>query len=154
MNTKCLSVIAVLMLVILGGAYKFIVEGSTSESTDGRLAIHLNASERDLVLKEMRSFLVSVQQIAKGISEDNMDRVSKYARQAGAAAQEEVPVTLVGKLPLEFKKLGFDTHRKFDLLALDAESLGDGNHALKQLTELMENCVGCHAGHRLVAVEN
>ena len=130
MNNKCLSVIVVLVLVIVGGAYKFIVEGSTSESTDGRLAIHLNASERDLVLKEMRSFLISVQQIAKGISEDNMDHVSTYARKVGAAAQEEVPVTLVGKLPLEFKKQGFDTHKKFDLLALDAESLGDDGHAL------------------------
>ena len=114
------------------------------------MAIHLDASERDLVLEEMRGFLVSVQQIAKGISEDNMEHVAAYARRAGSSAQGEMPATLIGKLPLAFKKLGFDTHSRFDTLALDAESLGDGSHALDQLTTLMENCVACHAGYRFV----
>ena len=55
----------------------------------------------------------------------------------------------MGKLPIEFKQLGFDTHTKFDQLAMDAEDLEDGNHALSQLATLMENCVGCHAAYRL-----
>ncbi len=59
-----------------------------------------------------------------------------------------VPGTLMGKLPLEFKKLGFDTHTRFDQLALDAEQLGDPGHSLTQLAELMQNCVACHAAYR------
>jgi len=149
MNKKCISAITVLLIVILGGAYKFLIQGSVSESPDGRKAIHLTAYERDLVLKEMRAFLVSVQQITKGISENDMARVTEYAKKAGRAAQQEVPVTLMGKLPLSFKKLGFDTHSKFDFLAMDAESLADSSHALTQLATLMENCVACHAAHRL-----
>ncbi|NOY15605.1 MAG: cytochrome c, partial [Gammaproteobacteria bacterium] len=54
-----------------------------------------------------------------------------------------------GKLPLAFKKLGFDTHAKFDQLAMDANDLGDRDHTLQQLSTLMENCVACHAAYRI-----
>ena len=138
----------------MGGAYKFLIQGSVSSDTDGRTAIHLTAGERDLVLKEMRAFLESVQQITKGISNNDMRLVAEYAKKVGSAAQNEVPGTLIGKLPIAFKKLGSDTHAKFDLLALDAESLGDSSHSLKQLSELMENCIACHATHRFEVREN
>jgi mono/diheme cytochrome c family protein len=148
-NKFYLVIITLLLLVIAGGAYKFIVQGSVTESSDGRRTIHLSASERNLVLGEMRAFLASVQQITQGVAESNMERVVEYAKKAGRAAQGEVPGSLVGKLPLEFKKLGFDTHSKFDQLALDAESLGDANQVSTQLAELMQNCVGCHAVYRI-----
>jgi len=65
------------------------------------------------------------------------------------AAQSAVPGTLIGKLPIEFKKLGFDTHLKFDQLALNAEDFGDNNQVLIQLSNLMQNCVACHAAYRI-----
>jgi len=145
----CWVVVILLVLLSSGMAYKFIIQGSTVTSSDGRLSILLKEGERDLVLAEMRGFLEAVQQITTGIAEDDMDAVSKAARKVGAVAQGAVPGSLIGKLPLEFKKLGFDTHTRFDQLALDAEQLGDGGHALAQLTTLMKNCVGCHAGYRL-----
>ena len=46
-------------------------------------------------------------------------------------------------------ELGFDTHQRFDRLAMDAAELGDKMVALKQLSELMLNCVGCHAAYRI-----
>ena len=148
MSKICSVVIVLLLLVIAGGIYKFIFQGSASEGTDGRMAIHLNTGERDLVLTEMRAFLESIQQVTKGIAADDMKLVAEYARKSGKAAQGAVPGTLVGKLPIQFKKLGFDTHAKFDQLALDAEEFGDSEHALLQLSLLMENCVGCHAAYR------
>ena len=149
MNKTYNIIITILVLIIIGGIYKFIFQGSVSNASDGRTAIHLTESEKNLVLEEMRAFLVSVQQITTGISQNNMALVVKYAKKVGKAAQGEVPGTLMGKLPLAFKKLGFDTHTKFDALALDAESLADESHALKQLTILMQNCVACHATYRL-----
>ena len=149
MSKKCLLVTGLLLLVIIAGAYKFMIQGSVTETTDGRMAIHLNAGERDLILQEMRAFLASVQKITKGISENDMALVAEHAKKVGKAAQGEVPGTLVGKLPMAFKKLGFDTHSKFDQLALDAESFGDSSHALEQLSVLMQNCIACHAGHRI-----
>ena len=48
--------------------------------------------------------------------------------------------------------LGFDTHRRFDQLALDAEQLGDTQHSLQQLAKLMANCVSCHASYRIDSI--
>lgn len=149
MNTKYLSIIVILLLIIAGGAYKFIFEGSTTESTDDRTEILLNDNERNMVLAEMRAFLASVQQINQGLAENNMERVAEYARKSGKAATGGMPGTLMGKLPLAFKKLGFDTHAKFDQLAMDANDLGDRDHTLQQLSTLMENCVACHATYRI-----
>lgn len=149
MNKKCSLIIIFLLLVIAGGIYKFIFQGSVSDSADGRSAIHLNGGERDLVLGEMRLFLESVQQIIIGINNEDMSLVSAAARKVGSAAQAAVPGTLMGKLPAEFKALGFDTHSKFDELAKNAEQLGDPQHSLKQLSVLMNNCVSCHAGYKI-----
>ena len=148
MGNKCLVIIALLLFIIAGGTYKFLFQGSVAESTDGRMSIRLDAGERDLVLTEMRQFLESIQKITEGIIEDDMNLVAEYARNSGRAAQGAVPGTLVGKLPMQFKKLGSDTHAKFDQLALDAEEFGDGGHVLSQLSTLMQNCTGCHAAYR------
>ncbi len=149
MNKKCLAITVILLSIIAAGFYKFILQGSTAESTDGRIEILLSDSERNLVLTEMRAFLSSVQQINQGLSENNMELVAEQARKSGKAAQAGMPGTLVGKLPLQFKKLGGDTHAKFDQLALDADDLGDRDHVLEQLSTLMKNCVSCHATYRI-----
>ena len=128
--------------------YKFIIQGDVEKIDDNRIAIQLTNGERDLVLSEMRIFLQSIQQITSGVSTDDMSLVADSARQSGANAQMAVPGTLIGKLPIGFKKLGFDTHAKFDELALDAEQLGDGSHTLSQLNALLENCVSCHATYK------
>ena len=149
MHKKCLTTVILLLLIIAAGFYKFILQGSTTQSTDERTTILLNATERNLVLAEMRSFLTSVQQISKGISENDMKLVAQFARKSGKSAQAEVPGTLMGKLPLPFKRLGGDTHKKFDQLAMDAEDLEDGAHALEQLSTLLQNCVNCHTAYRI-----
>ena len=145
----CWSLVIVFGVATFGMAYKFIIQGSVEQGTDGRLAVQLNAGERDFVLTEMRTFLESVQQITQGITENNMEMISKAARMVGNAAQQQAPGPLIAKLPLEFKKLGFDTHSKFTQLALDAEQLGDKQHTLNQLSELMQNCVACHATYKI-----
>ncbi len=149
MNKKCTVIIVLLLLVIGGGVYKFIFQGSVSESTDGRIAIHLNGGERDLVLGEMRMFLENVQQIIIGVNENDMARIAESARIVGRAAQAAVPGTLLGKLPAEFKALGFDTHSKFDELASNAEQFGDPAYSLRLLSDLMNNCVSCHAAYKI-----
>lgn len=55
-----LGLIAIVLWAITAGVFGyFFVRGWTSVSTDGRAAIHLAASERDLVLGEMRQMLHS-----------------------------------------------------------------------------------------------
>jgi len=149
MSKICWGLVVVLAVVSGTLAYKFLLRGAVVPASDGRSAILLAPGERDLVLAEMRAFLQSVQEIAAALGEGSLDDVAEAARRVGVAAQHEVPSSLVGKLPGEFKLLGFDTHRKFDQLALDAEQLGDADHTLVQLGELMRNCLACHAAYRI-----
>lgn len=144
----CWFSVFVLVLILTGLTYKFVVQGEVAETVDGRTAILLEKHERDLVLSEMRTFLESVQQITGGISDKDMTRVAEAAQKSGMSSQADVPGSLVGKLPLSFKQLGFDTHTKFDELALDARDLGDRDHTLSQLTAILNNCVACHAAYR------
>jgi len=147
---KLCWILLLILAVISGGmAWKFIYSGETVTAADGREALLLEPAERNLVLAEMRAFLASVQAIVQGAQEKDMAAVTQAARRVGAAAQGAVPGSLMKKLPLDFKRLGFDTHRRFDQLALDAEQLGDPGHTLEQLAALMGNCVACHAAYRI-----
>lgn len=129
----------------VGLVYQFVLSGSTAQVADQRTAILLNDSERELVLGEMRTFLSATQRIAAGISAEDMQAVAAAARSVGQAAAQAVPGSLMGKLPIEFKKLGMATHSSFDQIAMDAADLGDPAHSLGQLSVLLNNCVACHA---------
>ena len=148
---KSICCIAALLLALVTGivGYQWVFVGQTQPSADGRSAILLSPGERDLVLSEMRTFLQSVQRITQALTTEDMAEAAKAAREVGAAAADGVPVSLMAKLPIGFKKLGLSTHRAFDQLALDAEQLGDPAHTLNQLAALQLNCVGCHAGFRI-----
>ncbi len=145
---SCWVIVGLLAMLSAGVIYRFVIQGSVAPGTESRTVILLEPAERDLVLGEMRMFMDNVQQVTAAISEDDLQRAAQYARQSGRAAQQAVPGSLMGKLPLSFKQLGFDTHTKFDELALDAEQLGDRDHALSQLNILLQNCVSCHAAYR------
>jgi hypothetical protein len=129
--------------------YEFVIRGETVPASDGRTAILLAPGERDLVLSEMRAFLVALQEITQGVVDQDPTAVVTAARRVGAAAQHEVPASLVGKLPIEFKRLGFDTHGRFDQLALDTAQMGDTADVLADLAVLMQNCTACHATYRI-----
>jgi len=149
MNFKCVGFIILLLSVIAGGLYLFLPVTDKVSTRDKRTLIKLAPSERQMVLAEMRSFLISVQQVSKGIANNEMSYVISAARKSGAIAQGRAPESLAKKLPLAFKQMGLDTHRKFDLLAQDAEDLGDRDHALTQLSKLMKNCITCHEMYRI-----
>lgn len=114
-----------------------------------RATIQLTPVEREFVLSEMRVFLESTQKIVNGITAGDMELVAEGARTSGRAAQTGMPGSLAGKLPSAFRQMGSDTHRRFDELALDAEQLGDEDHALSQLGSLLGNCVSCHSAFRI-----
>jgi hypothetical protein len=147
----CWTLTALLALALAATLYLFIVRGSVAPASDGRTAILLDPGERDLVLAEMRAFLQATQGVLVAATKGDPAGAAAAARGVGAAAQRGVPASLMGKLPLGFKQLGFDTHSRFDQLALDAEALGDPAQTLTALGELMSNCVACHAAFRIDA---
>ena len=121
----------------------------TTIATDGRQAIQLEPHQRDLVLAEMRTFVDSLRDITQALGTDDSALFQKAALKVGLAAQEGVPLDLMKALPLPFKKLGMDTHRKFDELAAHARQGADTGQLLVELSQLMNNCVACHAAYQL-----
>ena len=148
-NVKVLWTIIILLLGLSGFLINKFVSGNVEPSDDGRISVILTKDERNLVLAEMRQFLISVQGVSQAITDKNMDKVATLAHQAGMAAEADTPGALLQKLPLGMKKLGFGTRDKFDEIAATAKNDKDPMKARKQLDNLMLNCIACHAAYRL-----
>lgn len=145
-----------LALALIGVLVFFGVFGRVADtpSSDGRVRLLINNTERDFVLAEMRHLLSASQIILDATLDGDMSRVAEEARKAGMADVQNIPpeirASLLGRLPLEFKQLGFSVHEGMDTIALDAESLGDREHTLRQLASLMNTCVACHAAYTVL----
>ncbi len=148
-NTKVLWGIIVVLLVVLSlMTYKF-VSGSVAKSDDSRTAVVLNKDERDLILTEMRAFLVSVQAVSQAITANDKALIEQHATQAGMQAEAGTPGSLFRKIPLAMKRLGFDTRKKFDEIAESARGGADQLTMRRQLDTLMNNCIACHTLYKL-----
>ena len=81
-----------------------------------------------------------------------MKAVSLASREVGMGATRSgnEPMTLIAKLPLEFKTLGMSVHRSFDELALEADTMGDGSIILGKLGAILNTCTTCHASYKFV----
>lgn len=148
-NRLHLAIIALLLLVIAGLVYKFVVAGSTQAGDDGRIAIVLEPGERALMLREMREFVAGVERLTDALARDDMRAVAAAARAVGSAKASGVPVAMLGKLPIEFKTLAFATHRGFDAIADGAEAGATPKQTLAALAALLHQCVTCHARYAL-----
>ncbi len=149
MKKTCLAIIAALVIALGGVIYMFGLRGQVRESDDGRTAVLLSAGERNLVLSEMRGFLEAVQEIAEALPQGDMKTVAEAAARVGRVDLNDLPASLLRKLPGEVKRLGLDTHYKFHQLGKDVKNGLAKEKVLPRLAGIMTNCVGCHAGYRL-----
>lgn len=141
-----------LWLVTAIGAGIIFVRGVTAPSSDGRTAILLAPAERDYVLGEMRQMLIGVQQMTAALAENDAAGVAKAARAASTHEGHEPPMTLMAKLPMEFKRTGGAMHAGFGDLA-DAADKGEPAAKLQaRLAGELNACVGCHEAYRIDAV--
>lgn len=141
--------VAVFFFIAAVLGYKFTV-GNVQPSDDGRQAVMLTKDERNALLLEMRVWLQSSQGILAAASEKNFDAVIQSAKASGMQAEADTPGSLFRKIPLEMKALGFDTRRKFDDIAVEAEKLKDSNQVITKLSVAMSNCIACHEMYRFV----
>lgn len=140
--------IAVAVSVASAGAV-----ASADVGKDDRIKLVLEPHERHLVLLEMRNFLQVLQTITHALTEDDMKTVAEAARSMGSGAANEIPPETVAKLPETFKMLAGTVHTTFDLIALDADSVGDPMHAQRQIGRLLQTCNACHGIYQ-VALED
>jgi hypothetical protein len=148
-NIKVLWTIIILLLALSGFLIKTFVSGNVVASNDGRINVVLTKDERNLILTEMRNFLISVQGVSQAITENDMEKVADLAHKAGMIAEQGTPGSLLQKIPLEMKTLGFGTRSKFDEISATAKTTKDPMVVRKQLDALMQNCIACHAIYRL-----
>lgn len=141
--------VVILSIIVALFAYKFTA-GSVAPSDDGRQAVIISKDERNALLLEMRTWLISAQGVLAAANKEDLAAVSKIARVSGMAAEEETPGSLFRKIPLEMKKLGFATRARFDDIAVMAEEGKDSKAILALLGDTMNNCIACHAMYRFV----
>lgn len=120
---------------------------------DRREIIAMDPAGRDLVLTEMRLFLEGVQQITAGLATEDIDTAIAAARRLGLGMAQDVPPAVREQLPMAFRQLGRATHADFDQIAMDLETLGDTQHALRQLGDTLNKCIACHATWRIEMVD-
>ena len=141
-----------IILVLLAGlgfmTNKFIFAGKTIPSNDDRTAILVTAEERTMILGEMRKFLETIQGITEATAKGDLETVATLATGMGAESPE-MSASLIGKLPIEFKTLGFATHDLFTDLGVTAKA-GDPGAVQVELGDLMLNCTSCHADNKFV----
>ena len=141
--------VAVLSFAVALFAYKFTA-GAVAPSDDGRMAVKLSKDERNALLIEMRTWLISSQAILAAAANKDFAEIEKVAKVSGMAAEADTPGSLFAKIPLEMKKLGFDTRAKFDEIGADAMKKKDAELVIRQLSVAMNNCIACHATYTFV----
>lgn len=148
-NCKACWGVSLALVAALGfGAYKFMVVGNVEAYADGRTSVLLLPDERNKVLSEMRGLLEAAQTITEAAVKNDMETVQTTARSVGMAAARAESPALIGKLPLEFKKLGMSTHQAMDDLA-DFAEVAEPIEVLGMLGEAMLKCTACHASYRI-----
>lgn len=138
------------MKKILAIALSLIATTTVAASeVDKRQILPFSEMQRDHVLTEMRALLTGTQNILDALLREDMIAVARYARPLGMGMTHKAEDHLKAILPKEFMQLGMSVHKDFDQIAMDAESLKDPKHTLRQLSESMKKCNACHAGYQI-----
>ena len=140
-------------LTTVGLIFKFVVVGDVQEHYDGRTAVKVNQNEINYLREKMRGFLTSFQAITEGIAREDYKGIAKAARLSGKYVRDNAPAGLVGKVPLRFKSLGFDTQDRFDELAQAAVEHRDSKYMMTKLSEIAKNCMACHYSYTFKVIE-
>ena len=115
-----------------------------SSAADTREIVLLSEIQRHQVLSEMRTLLDSTQGILAAIVAVDMPAVARQAKALGTQMPHNVEKHMHGTLPHEFMRLGRKLHKAFDVIAADAERLADPKHSLRQVSDALAQCSGCH----------
>ena len=138
---KLKKIFAVLLVLATGTA--------AAGEIDKRRILPLTEPQRDHVLTEMRALLSGTQNILGALSREDMVAVADHARSLGMGMAHKGEDHLKAVLPKEFMQLGMSVHKAFDQIAVDAESLKDPKHTLRQLSESMKKCTACHDSYQI-----
>ena len=117
---------------------------------DTRITVKYAPDLRELVMSEMRDYLVIMADIQQGIAENNPDKIYEAASRQGQASIDETPARLLKLSPMACKQMGFQGHHLFQAIADSAKTNYNPKTTIKQMAALTNNCVACHATYKVV----
>lgn len=134
---------------VLIAALLFPVSSAVIAEQDARAVVTLSAPERTTLLKEMRAMLGALQNIAKGLADEDMIAVSDAARPLATPLKEKLSPATLNKLPDEFKTLANSLSTDFLQMSADAKTTQDEKRTLGQLSNVMAKCLACHSAYQV-----
>lgn len=149
-HKKQITAAALGVLIISGTVFAASqAKPAVNRTADQRANLVLLDAERHIVLEEMRNFLAVLQTITDAVPREDMKEIARAARTMGSGAANEIPPQTVAKLPPEFQMLAGRVHTAFDLIAMDAEAIGDPMHTISQVSDMLQTCNACHGIYQL-----
>jgi hypothetical protein len=128
--------------------------GANAPTRDMRQSVEFSQEMRDHTLTNMRDHLLALQEIQYALSKEEYD-------QAGDIAEQRLGMTALiahGSyeravfMPQGMRDVGSAMHSnasRFGLAAKDAAATGDVKPALAALSNVVAQCVACHAAYRV-----
>lgn len=121
---------------------------------DDRIAVQLPSMMREHMLSNMRDHLLALEEITRYLADEQYDDAAELAEnRLGLSSLDAHGASHMGKyLPPEMGQTGMSMHRaasRFALAARNAEVEGGLNKAFSALSEVMQQCVACHAAYRI-----
>jgi hypothetical protein len=124
-------------------------QSSGAQDVDTRRGIVVRPNERTRILASMRKYLIGLQVMYEALARDDMKSAADAARSMGGINLYEVRLMFANEAAVEFRKLAFDVHTDFDVVAKDVETRKDPKLMLSQLAAIMKKCAHCHDTYRL-----
>lgn len=122
---------------------------AASVAEDNRAPIEVSAGQQEMILEEMRDYVVALQAISSGLAVGDFESVAESAAVMGRGRMTGERRQMAMALPEHFRMMGMSVHDDFDAIARDAEAMGDVSHTLEQLSVALAKCVSCHSAFRL-----
>jgi hypothetical protein len=124
------------------------------QADDGRQIVQLPDMMREHMLRNMRNHLLALEEITRYLANQQYDEAAEVAEnRLGMSSMDLHGASHLGKfMPKEMGAIGTNMHRaasRFALAAQDAEIEGGLNKAFSALSEVMQQCVACHAVYKV-----
>ncbi len=133
----------------------FLLAFSTTVlAKDTRIKVELPQMMREHMMSNMRGHLQSLEAITRHLSRHEYDQAADVAEKTlGMSSLDTHGASHLGKfMPAEMGRIGQQMHRaasRFAVATRDAEIDGGLNKAFAALSDVMQQCLACHAAYRV-----
>jgi cytochrome c556 len=143
----------ILALGVLAGVGAREASSREQPQDDKRTAIALSANQREAVLKDMRTMLMSMQSVMDGATKMDVPRIRAASQAAGTAAMAAYDSATRAQLPEAFRRQSAEVRATFDGLAEAVRGFTARDTTLAYMSRISAQCVACHAQFRLIVKE-